>query len=76
MGIFFAASTATAIVSALRGGRIGLNSVSVPIDEVPTDPFHRLPLRAVAQGGRSRTAAMSRNGGECHAAADKARRPK
>ena len=31
-----------------RGGRLGLNSVSVPIDGFPTDPFHRLPLRGVA----------------------------
>ena len=31
-----------------RGGRLGLNSVSVPIDGFPTDPFHRLPLRGIA----------------------------
>jgi len=31
-----------------RGGRLGLNSVSVPIDGLPTVPFHRLPLWGVA----------------------------
>jgi hypothetical protein len=31
-----------------RDGRLGLNSVSVPIDGFLTDPFHRLPLRGVA----------------------------
>ena len=56
-----------------RGGRLGLNSVSVPIDGLPTDPFHRLPLRGVAQGGRSPTEAMLRNGGEIHAASATAR---
>ena len=56
-----------------RGGRLGLNSVSVPIDGLPTNPFHRLPLRDIAQGGRSPTGALSRNGGEFHAAADTAR---
>ena len=31
-----------------RGGRLGLNSVSVPIDGFLTDPVHRLPLRGTA----------------------------
>lgn len=35
-------------IGALRGGRLGLNSVSVPIDGFPTGPFHRLPLRGIA----------------------------
>ncbi len=31
-----------------RGGRLGLNSVSVPIDGFPSQSLHRLPLRGVA----------------------------
>ena len=31
-----------------RGGRVGLNSVSVPIDGFPANYLHRLPLWGVA----------------------------
>jgi hypothetical protein len=32
----------------VRGGQLGLNSVSVPIDGFPSQSLHRLPLRGVA----------------------------
>jgi integrase/recombinase XerD len=44
---FLGRSPDTATADDVRGGRLGLNSVSVPIDGFPTDPFHRLPLRGV-----------------------------
>ena len=59
-----------------RGGRLSLNSVSVPIDGFPTDPFHRLLLPGIAQGGHSPTGAMSGNSGEFQAATATARPPK
>ena len=73
MQVLYDEDLASHIAPAPRGGRLGLNSVSVPLDGFPTDPFHRLPLRGIAQGGRSPTGAMPRNGGEFHAASVTAR---
>jgi hypothetical protein len=39
-----------------RGGRVGLNSVSVPIDGLPANYLHRLPRRRTSCGLRQRQA--------------------
>ena len=51
-----------------RGGRVCLNSVSLPISGYPAGFSHGSPLGGVAEGGRSPTGAMPPNGGEIHAA--------
>jgi hypothetical protein len=38
----------TSVPGTTRGGRLSLNSVSVPLDGFQTNPFHRLPVRGMA----------------------------
>jgi hypothetical protein len=51
-----------------RGGRLCLNSVSLPLSGCSAGCSHGLPLWGVARGGRSPTGVTPHNGGEIHAA--------
>jgi hypothetical protein len=52
------------MIEAIRGGRLGRDSVSLSISGSPTHWLRSVPLWVVAQGGRSPTGATTHNGGE------------